>query len=181
MGLRESRIINSVHPWLGARLTWLGEVATIVGSGQTMISGLRDLEQQRELYEGFGTRPTAFPGCSQHNYGWAADAQYLPITLISSKGRPAMSTGKATTAFFNEAARHVGLSLVAGDDGHYQIYPNSQFKAWAVASGLCNPNPPPRPTRFVQPRTDFVFRTCGEGADSVRFGLFGAECIFRGD
>lgn len=177
MSLSQSRIINSVHPWLGARLKWLGEVARIVGSGQTLISGIRTEERQLQLYNSSSTRPVAFPGCSQHQYGFAADAQYLPISLVSSKGRPAVSTAKQTTSFFNSAARHVGLTLVAGDDGHYQIYPGNQFRAWAVSGGFCNPNPPPRPERFTPPRTDFVFRTCGEGFSSVRFGLFGAECI----
>ena len=178
MGLRESRIINTVHPWLGARLRWLGQVAEIIGSRQSLLSGNRTRVEQRKLYDRPGTRPVAFPGCSQHQYGFAADAQYLPIIRGSSKARPAISTAKQTTQFMNSAARHVGLTLVAGDDGHYQIYPGIQFREWAVSRGLCNPNPPPRPTRFVKPRTDFVFRTCGEGADSVRFGLFGAECIF---
>jgi hypothetical protein len=143
MGLRDSRIINSVHPWLGARLTWLAQVATILGSTQSLFSGVRSLDEQQRLYDRQSLRPAAFPGCSQHQYGFAADAGYTPITLISTKGRPSVSTAKETTSFFNSAARHVGLTLVANDDGHYQIYPGIQFREWAVSRGLCNPNPPP--------------------------------------
>ena len=149
MGLRESRIINTVHPWLGDRLRWLGEVAVIVGSVQFLISGNRTLAEQRDLYFGPGSRPVAFPGCSQHQYGFAADATYFPITRVSSKGRPNILPARETTAFFNSAARHVGLTLVAGDDGHYQIYPGIQFREWAVSQGLCNPNPPPRFNRLL--------------------------------
>lgn len=143
MGLRESRIINSVHPWLGVRLQWLEEVAEIVGSRQSLISGNRTVEEQLDLWNTVVSRPVAYPGCSQHNYGFAADATYLPIVLISTKGRPAGSSAAQTTSFFNSAARHVGLTLVAKDDGHYQIYPGIQFREWAVSQGFCNPNPPP--------------------------------------
>jgi len=135
MGLRESRIINSVHPWLGARLQWLGEVAKIVGSTQTLISGNRTNREQLKLYDEQLTRPAAYPGCSQHQYGFAADATYFPISLVSSKGRPAVSTAKQTTSFFNQAARHVGLTLVAGDDGHYQVFNGAQFKAQMNSTG----------------------------------------------
>lgn len=146
MSLKDSRIINSVHPWLGARLQWLQEVAKIVGSTQSLISGNRTLDQQRRLYRFQLRRPAAYPGCSQHNYGFAADAQYLPIVQISSKGRPLALSAADTTKFFNSAARHVGLTLVSGDPGHYQVYNGAQFKAYTVAVGLCNPNPPPRLT-----------------------------------
>ena len=91
----------------------------------------------------------AYPGCSQHEFGMAADATYLPITQITTKARPRVYSAADTNNFFDSAARHVSLTLVAGDPGHYQIYPGSQFKAWAVARGFCNPNPPPPdPTEF---------------------------------
>jgi len=142
MGLRESRIINSVHPWLGDRLSWLGEVAALYGSRQSLISGNRTRQEQLRLYESVAGRPVAYPGCSQHQYGFAADAQYLPMTLISSKGRPIVFSSQDTTLTMNNMARHVGLTVVAGDDGHYQVFNGIEFKAWAVRRGLCNPNPP---------------------------------------
>jgi len=155
----------------------MGEVAALVGSNQNAFSGRRSLAEQRKLYETISTgRPVAYPGCSQHNYGFAVDVSWTPIVQVTHKGRMKVFTPSETLNFMNSAARHVGLTLVAGDDGHFQIYPGIQFKEWAVSFGLCNPNPPLRP-RFIRERTDFVFQTCGPGFDSVRFGLFGAECI----
>ncbi len=143
MGLREDQIINSVHPYLGVRLRWLSDVALAVGSRMTAFSGNRSLDKQSELYhKGSGGRPVAFPGCSQHNYGWAADVGFDLIRQITSKGRGKTFTPAETWQFFNSAARHVGLWLVSGDNGHYQIYNNLEFKNWAVIRGSCNPNPP---------------------------------------
>ncbi len=142
VGLRESRIINSVHPWLGVRLQWLQDVSRIVGGNQLLISGVRTQAEQRTLYDNQTTRPAAYPGCSQHEFGFAADAKWLPITQITSKARLKVFTNAETNTFMGNAARHVGLHLVAGDTGHVQMYPNSEFKSWAVASGFCNPNPP---------------------------------------
>jgi len=184
MGLRESRVINSVHPWLGARLQWLQEVAVIVGSIQLLLSGNRTPEEQLLLYNGSSSRPTAFPGCSQHQYGFAADATYTPISLISSKGRANVLPARETTAFFNSAARHVGLTLVSGDDGHYQIYNGAEFKSWAVSQGLCNPNPPPRPVNFRFTPDPFPIGTqtrdmCGPLATGSRCDhLRGCTCFF---
>jgi len=142
MGLRESRIINSVHPWLGARLRWLQEVAQIVGGSQSLISGVRTRREQRELFETVFDRPVAAPGCSQHNYGFAADAVWGRITQISSKGRAKLFTLQESQQFMESAARHAQLTLVAGDPGHVQMYPGSEFRAWAVDRGLCAPNQP---------------------------------------
>jgi len=139
MGLRESRIINSVHPWLGVRLKWLAEVATIVGSSQILISGNRTREEQRELFGRLGSRPVAAPGCSQHQYGFAADASYLPSVFITSKARPLLTPTEETNRFMESAAHHVSLTTVANDPGHLQIYPGAQFRSWAVGRGLCNP------------------------------------------
>jgi len=124
-------------------LRWLSDVALAVGSRMTAFSGNRSLERQSELYNGgSGGRPVAFPGCSQHNYGWAADVGFDLIRQITSKGRARQFSPAETWTFFNSAARHVNLWLVAGDNGHYQIYNNLEFKNWAVARGFCNPNPP---------------------------------------
>jgi len=139
MGLRESRIINSVHPWLGARLRWLAEVATIVGSRQLLISGNRTREEQRILFNRQGSRPVARPGCSQHQYGFAADASYLPSVFITSKARPLLTPTEETNRFMESAAHHVSLTTVSNDPGHLQIYPGAQFRDWAIGRGLCNP------------------------------------------
>jgi len=144
MALKDSQVINSVHPWLGVRLEWMGQVAAAVGSRQSLFSGFRTLEQQLTLYNQLSPFvPVAYPGCSQHNYGFAADGSWAPIVQITSKGRARVFTNAETISFMNQAALHVGLTLVAGDDGHFQVYPGIQFKAWAVSWGFCDPNPPP--------------------------------------
>ena len=166
MGLRSSRILQDVHPWLRVRLEWLGEVARIIGSGQTLISGNRDTAQQRKLFEGAGTRPVAAPGCSQHQYGFAADATYLPSFFVTSKGRPMTNPQIETNEFMKNAAHHVSLTTVAGDPGHVQIYPGNQFRNWAVGRGFCKPIPPPRapilpPPSFIHPDGQVVTRPDG--------------------
>lgn len=187
MSLQESRILNSVHPWLRERLEWLGEVARISGGDQTLISGSRSTTEQLELYNTVSERPVAYPGCSQHNYGFAADVKWgffiqsntakvfgIPIPKMPSSVR--VFTQQETNSFMESAARHVNLQTVSRDPGHLQIYPGLTFRNWSVGRGFCNPNPP-SPPRFLKARDDFVFKTCGEGFSSVRFGLFGAECI----
>ena len=139
MGLRESRIINEVHPWLGARLRWLGEVARIIGSTQVLISGNRTRAQQQILFNRSGARPVAAPGCSQHQYGFAADASYLPSVLISSKARPLLTAQAETNRIMESAAHHVSLTTVRNDPGHLQIYPWNQFRDWAIRFGSCSP------------------------------------------
>lgn len=139
MGLRESRIINEVHPWLGVRLKWLAEVARIVGSTQVLLSGNRTRQKQQELFVNRGARPVATPGCSQHQYGFAADAAYLPITQVSSKGRALTIGPTETNRLMESAAHHVNLTTVTNDPGHLQIYPGQMFRNWAIARGLCNP------------------------------------------
>jgi len=139
MGLRESRIINEVHPWLGVRLKWLAEVAKIVGSSQILISGNRTKEEQRRLFGRLGSRPVAAPGCSQHQYGFAADASYLPSFFVTSKGRAQTDPQIETDQFMQSAAHHVNLTTVTNDPGHLQIYPGAEFRHWAIGRGLCNP------------------------------------------
>jgi len=139
-----SRVLQEVHPWLRVRLEWLGEVARILGGKQTLISGTRTRAEQLRLYNDPNVAVVAYPGCSQHQYGFAADALYLPFTQISSKGKPILFRQTDTDRIMGEAARHVGLRTVSGDPGHVQIYPGPEFKAWAIGFGFCTPNPPAR-------------------------------------
>jgi len=160
MGLRESRIINSVHPWLGARLKWLGEVANVVGSSQQLISGNRTRAEQRELFGQLGSRPVAAPGCSQHQYGFAADAQYFRATGITSKGRGVVASQAETDFFMESAAHHVSLTTVANDPGHLQMYPGAQFRSWATSRGLCNPISPSGFNIESVDRANRAYRDC---------------------
>lgn len=153
MSLQESRILNSVHPWLKERLVWLKEVAKIAGGKQNLISGRRSLSTQRELYNSTVDRPVAYPGCSQHNYGFAADADWeliiqdttptifgLPIPKLPASVR--VFSQQETNSFMESAARSVNLQVVSRDPGHLQMYPGLTFRNWSVGRGLCNPNPP---------------------------------------
>lgn len=184
MGLKESRILNEVNPWLADRLRWLAEVAGLLGSKQSLISGNRSLDTQRELYFGSGTRPVAFPGCSQHNYGFAADAHWLPAVQITSKARPRSFSSAKTFAAMEGYAQAVGLQTVAGDPGHLQMYHASQFRPWSVSRGFCNPNPPPRnplglvPLQFF-PRLPVSFSgICVWGEYCDRNGCFCVDPFF---
>jgi len=154
VALRDSQILNSLHPWLSARVQWIQTVAELVGGKIVLISGRRSLASQRQLYDTVVGRPVAFPGCSQHNYGFAVDADYQLI--IQDRGRiPKAGAGvrifspAESTAFYNSLARHASLTLVANDDGHMQIYPGIQFREWAVSQRLC-PQNPPEPAWFTR-------------------------------
>jgi len=149
MGLRDNQIINSVHPWLGIRLKWLGEVARILGGGQSLISGNRTVSQQARLFDENPGRPVAEPGCSQHQYGFAADATWLPFVIITSKGRPLLTSQEQTNAIMSGHANRAQLTTVANDAGHVQIYPGAMFRSWASARGLC---PDPGWWRMMQNR-----------------------------
>jgi len=178
MGLRESRIINSVHPWLGARLQWLSEVARIIGSNQILSSGNRTRGEQLALYNDVRVAVVAYPGCSQHQYGFAADANYLPAANITSKGRGLLETQAATDRFMQSAAHHVNLTTVNQDPGHLQVYPGNQFRNWAVARGFCNPNPPPRNFPESFPLVGgTVDRYCGTGFTGIVFRPTGFTCL----
>lgn len=138
MGLRESRIINEVHPWFGGRLRWLGQVARLYGGVQLLISGNRTREEQAVLYKNRGTRPVALPGCSQHQYGYAADAVWQRFAVVTSKGKAAFYTQAETDRTMNELAAIAGLTTVSGDPGHLQVFNGVAFRTWAVTNGFCS-------------------------------------------
>lgn len=169
MGLRESRIINQVNPWFGARLRWLGEVAALYGGHQSLLSGNRTRSEQLRLYNDPSIAVVAFPGCSQHQYGFAADAAWSPLVAITSKGRPIFTSPQETARIMNNAARHASLNVVAGDTGHLQVFNGLQFKSWAVSRGFCNPNPPARNFPESFPLVGGIIdRFCGTGFTSVQ-------------
>ena len=124
-------------------MQWLGDVAKLYGGIQLLISGNRTSAEQLRLYNFQSKRPAAYPGCSQHQYGFAADANWLPFTTVTSKGKALVYGQEETDRFMNSAARHAGLTLVAGDQGHVQMYPGLQFREYVVRLGLCPAVPPP--------------------------------------
>jgi len=159
VGLRQSRILQEIHPWLRVRVEWLAEVARIIGSGQTLISGTRTRDEQQILFDLPLNRPVAAPGCSQHQYGFAVDATYLPSFFVTSKGRPQTNPQLETNTFMQDAAHHVNLTTVANDPGHLQVYPGGQFRDWAIGQGLCTPLPSGFHILQVQASND-AYREC---------------------
>lgn len=154
----------------------MDEVIKIWGGRQFYHSGVRTAERQRELYDTPSKRPVAFPGCSQHQFGFAVDVSWFPIMNFADN---IGMSGPATNRLMEDLGRHIGLVTVANDVGHFQIYPGSTFRPWAIASGFCNPNPPPSGTQLRLLREAAQDRRDAEG----RFGptaLFGNLFFRRG-
>lgn len=141
MSLRESRALNGVEPWLAVRVQWLGAVINHWGGVQIYLSGVRDREEQRRLFDRVQNRPVAAPGCSQHQYGYAVDVAWALLREESPMGEfsPAQ-----INQLMSDLGRSIGLVTVQRDPGHFQIFPGSEFKPWAVSSGFCNPTAVPR-------------------------------------
>ena len=140
MSISSSRVLNGLHPWLAERVKFLGDVIEFYGGVQIYLSGTRTRSEQQRLYDTVLGRPVAAPGCSQHQYGYAADVAWGALLEQSALG--GFSPRELAEAMTN-LGRQVGLVVVRGDPGHFQIFPGSEFRTWAVASGFCNPNPPP--------------------------------------
>lgn len=151
-------IKGGLNPYLKDRIQWIEDVIDYYGGQTVYISGYRSHKEQVRLWEkrnspfNLDTRPVAQPGCSQHEYGYAVDVAFLPaIDMIPDLGLP---TSNPFTEYADALAEYVGLVLVRGDPGHYQVIPGNEFKAWAKAAGLC---PDPVVTRGR------VFEACGPG------------------
>ena len=141
MSLKESRALNGVEPWLAVRIQWLGAVINHWGGVQIYLSGLRDRAEQSILFDREGPRPVAAPGCSQHQYGYAVDVAWALLKEFSPLGD--FSPTQINT-LMSDLGRSIGLVTVQRDPGHFQIFPGSEFKPWAVASGFCNPTAVPQ-------------------------------------
>jgi len=140
VSLSESRALSNVHPWLAVRIRWMGEVIEIWGGKQIYLSGFRTSEEQQILFDTQTTRPAAAPGCSQHQYGFAVDVSWLPITRITGTDVVDVSLFFKTPEIMMDLGRHIGLTTVQHDSGHFQVFPGPEFKAAAVAAGFCDPN-----------------------------------------
>ncbi len=115
----------------------MGQVIDFWGGGQIYLSGVRSFDQQDILFRQKRVRPVAAPGCSQHQYGFAVDVSWLPIIDFAAN---IQLTGKQTDDIMIDLGRQLGLVTVPGDPGHFQVFPGSEFRTWAVASGFCDPN-----------------------------------------
>jgi len=160
MSLKESQALTNVHPALAERMRFMRQVIDFWGGGQIYLSGFRSIEQQEQLFNRDTQRPTAAPGCSQHQYGFAVDVIWNPIFDF---GRNIAIHGKELVEVMSNLGRQLGLTVVANDPGHFQVFPGAQFKAWAVASDFCDPNAVPiRPAAlFPHPDGQVVTRSDG--------------------
>lgn len=140
MGLKESRVLSGIHPWLAVRVKWLGDVIGAWGGVQIYLSGFRTEAEQirlmRSLAQRFSPRPVAGPGCSQHQYGYAVDVAWGLLREESPIGE---FSPKEINDLMSNLGNSIGLVTVAQDSGHFQIFPGSEFRAWSVASGFCDP------------------------------------------
>ena len=170
MSLQESQALSGVHPWLAVRIIFMREVIDLWGGGQRYLSGVRTREQQQALFFRPSERPVAAPGCSQHQYGYAVDIFWLPIINFAQN---LQLTGKQTDEVMIDLGQQLGLVTVRDDTGHFQVFPGSEFKAWAVASGFCDPNSR-RPEFFFE--ESLLFRLCGPGSTGFIRTLTGIKC-----
>lgn len=136
MSLRESQALTGVHPWLAERIRFLGQVIDIWGGRQVYISGFRTKAEQKRLFDSTTTRPVASPGCSQHEYGYAVDVLWLPIFNFADN---IQLSPRETNRAMQDLGRDLGLITVERDTGHFQVFPGSEFRDWAVRSGFCEP------------------------------------------
>lgn len=142
MGLKESRVLTGVHPWLAARVRWMGNVIEAWGGVQIYLSGLRTEAEQQVLFDRTRRRPVAAPGCSQHQYGYAVDVAW---GLLREESPLGAYSPKEIAELMGQLARSLQLQTVQNDSGHFQVFPASEFKPWAVASGFCDPGAIPAP------------------------------------
>ncbi len=118
----------------------MGDYIALLGGVQIYLSGFRSRSQQEDLFVTVRNRPVARPGCSQHQYGFAVDVAW---GLLREESPIGQFSPREINSFMSEVGRILGLTAVERDPGHFQIFPGAQFKAWAVASGFCDPTPVP--------------------------------------
>jgi len=143
-------MLRGVSPYIRDAINWITKIVEINGGSATYYSGRRSLREQQELWDFCEKRkpsvtrfprvpcpfPVATPGCSQHEYGFAVDAGFFSpanrLGLTSSWNDLAQDLGR----------QYWGLSTVANDPNHFQMYPITTFLPWARETGQC---PPPGP------------------------------------
>jgi len=145
-----------------------------LGGVQIYLSGFRTDAEQQRLFQRAGTRPVAAPGCSQHQYGYAVD---LAWGLLREESPIGHFSPKEIESFMGEVGRILGLTTVARDPGHFQIFPGADFRNWAVLSGFCVPPPPiSEPFQRVVGRIEEL---CGPGFARVQIRRGVVTCGLR--
>jgi len=98
-------------------------VADQYGGKYTVLSGVRTAAEQFALWNRPGRLlPTAFPGCSQHQFGLAMDVKF---------------ENKPWQDWYGASARNLGLTTVPRDPNHVQAVPGATFQNVAAAVGVC--------------------------------------------
>ena len=137
---------TNFNPVFRKSLLNLQQRATAAGIKTKLISGVRTLDDQKELYANFlagqagkplpypkrgAVKVAAKPGTSPHERGAAAD-----LVAVDPKQQGAID---------KLAAEDKNLGMVAGDPGHYQLNSGGKDTGTMVASGTVPPPPPDVP------------------------------------
>jgi len=121
MSLSRRRALNSVHPYVADRIRYILDYADNWSPTYMVTSGFRTPEQQYQLF--IKARYTAAQvGCSQHQYGFAADVKFERDDWQN---------------WYLDSARRMGLFTVRGDPVHAQAIPGADFRFAASSAGLC--------------------------------------------
>ncbi len=163
MSLATRQALNSVHPYLGDRIRYILEYADNWSPHYHITSGLRTPEEQYRLF----IEPNSLAaqvGCSQHQYGLAADVWF---------------EDPSWQEWYLDSARRLGLVTVRGDPVHVQAVPGTNFRWMASSAGLC---PDDRYRRLMQdprPSTSQTQNLCGPTAvGSSCNHLTGCTCFY---
>jgi len=124
MGLGWRGRLAEVHPFVGDRIRFILDYAERFGPQFTVTSVVRTAGQQNALFEA-DPNTAVRAGCSQHQYGLAADVKF---------------NSNSWQNWYLQSARNFGLTTVPGDPVHVQGFPGSAFREWSSGQGLC-PDP----------------------------------------
>jgi len=124
MSLSTRSRLSGMHPYMAWAIGFILDHASNRGAKFSITSVNRTASQQWDLYRDFN-RVAAKPGCSQHQYGLAADVLFERSDWQN---------------WYLASVRNFGLVTVSGDPVHVQGYPGDRFREGAGSLGLC-PDP----------------------------------------
>jgi len=113
---------SGIHPYVADRVRYLISIANRYGAQPRVISGKRSQAKQWRLYNENVGIPTAFPGCSQHEYGLAMDVEFPT---------------RAWQNWYQQSASRIGLTTVTNDPHHVQALPAAVIRPILTGRGLC--------------------------------------------
>jgi len=116
--------LRTANPYFAWAVEYILDVADHWGGEYSITSVNRTAAEQHALRES-RTSIAAPAGCSQHQYGMAADVVF---------------SNTAWQDWYLASARNFGLTTVLGDSVHVQMVPGARFREWAELQGLC-PDP----------------------------------------